>query len=68
MKELERINRYIERTKLDPLPAYHLRLNEGFALADAARVSPVSTICLAFEYGMAKGYRAAKAEQKKEAT
>lgn len=67
MNELEHINRYIERTKLGRLSAYQLRIQEGLALADAARVSPADMICLAFEYGMAKGYRAARAEAKKEA-
>lgn len=67
MNELEHINRYIERTKQANVEFYQMNLAEMFAMAQAARQKPADMICLAFEYGMAKGYRAARAEAKKEA-
>ncbi len=62
MSEIEKIQRYIDRTKMDKSRRYQMNITEMFELADAALVTPVDIICVAFDYGRAKGYRAAKAE------
>lgn len=65
MSEIEKMQRYIDRTKLDKNNRFSLTTPEAFELAHAARTMadfPVEVICLAFDYGKAKGYRAAKAE------
>ena len=66
MSEIEKIQRYIKRNKKFPMGTpYQMNLLEMFSLADMSAESPADAICLAFDYGRAKGYRAAKAEQKK---
>lgn len=64
MNEIEKINRYIARTnmKLAITSPYHMNLKELFGLSDIAGEDAGRAICMAFEYGRAKGYRAAKAE------
>lgn len=67
MSEIEKMKRYIERTKMnDRLDSlYRMNLAEAFELAVQADTSSdlsFNAICLAFNYGKAKGYRAAKAE------
>lgn len=69
MSEIEKMKRYIERTKMnDRLDSfYRLNLAEAFELtmqADACSDLSFNAICLAFNYGKAKGYRAAKAERR----
>lgn len=64
----ERIERYIELT---PIPGdishlYDMRFDEWQALVHCNR-HQVNVISLAFSYGKAKGYRAAKAERKRTA-
>ena len=64
MSEIEKIQRYIERTPIGKSNR-SISLDEGFALAKQAYDSddlPLHVILLAFNYGRAKGYRAAKAE------
>ena len=67
MSEIEKMRRYIERTKMrtsDTGP-YKMNLMEAFELAHKAldyHGLPIEVISLAFDYGKAKGYRAAKAE------
>lgn len=63
MTEIEKIKRYIERTKMGE-GNYYLNFGEACAMAKEARTSNavMETIALAFNYGKAKGYRAAKAE------
>lgn len=60
MSEIERIKAYSEKTKIPPniKKRYGLFLNEMFALAQYR--GPIDTVCMAFDYGMAKGYRAGK--------
>lgn len=68
MSEIEKMERYIERTKMDENDRYYLDVKEAFELAHQARNSedfPIKVIALAFNYGKAKGYRAAKAEGKR---
>lgn len=66
MTEIEKMQRYIERTKMkEKSPtSYAMNYSEAAELAHKARGSnlPIEVISLAFEYGKAKGYRAAKAE------
>lgn len=70
MTEIEKMKRYIERTKLKDNDRFYLDMAEAFELDQRARASkdfPLEIINLAFKYGKAKGYRAAKAEKLKEA-
>lgn len=61
MTEIEKMQRYIERTKIgDKKDAYVIRTREAKALRSAEDLG--AAIFMAFEYGKAKGYRAAKAE------
>lgn len=65
---LEKIQKYIDRTKLDKDDRYYIVLGEVFALFDKARGdnnSLYDAIVLAFDYGKAKGYRKAVKEGKK---
>lgn len=66
MTEIEKMQRYIERTnmKLSGPTSYAMYMSEAFELAHKARGNnlPIGVIPLAFDYGRAKGYRAAKKE------
>lgn len=65
MSEIEKMKRYIERTKMNKADNYCLVYQEAVGLCNAARRngdSLMDVIALAFDYGKAKGYRAAKAE------
>lgn len=70
MSEIEKMKRYIERTnieekKTDP---YKMNICEAFELAHQALSRgdlPIDVITPAFDYGRAKGYRAAKAEARR---
>lgn len=64
MSEIEKLQRYIDRTN-GAFPRgtpYQMNINEMFALAHMAAENVTEAICLAFDYGRAKGYRAAKKE------
>ena len=63
MTEIEKMKRYIERTKLDD-SQYCLGFIEAVAIAKTAQTydDALDAVSLAFKYGQAKGYRAAKAE------
>jgi len=71
MSEIEKIKRYIKRTNIpvSKASAYQMNMQEAFALSHQAYCGdfPLEMISLAFNYGQAKGYRAAKAEARKEA-
>lgn len=64
MSELEKMERYISRTKIDPKARelYTMRMSEIHALHDHPGFGLYEIICTAFDYGMAKGYRMAKKE------
>lgn len=64
MSEIERMQRYIERTKLAaPIPTrYDMSLRDMFILMQESDTE--NALLLAFKYGQAKGYRAAKAERR----
>lgn len=67
MGEIDKMKRYIAQTKINiknPLK-YAMSVDEAFELAEQALICcdfSVRMISLAFDYGQAKGYRAAKAE------
>ena len=69
MTEIEKMKRYIERTKMSASTTSLCKMNmlEAFELAYQAlecRDLPIEAISLAFDYGKAKGYRAAQAKIK----
>ena len=67
MNEIEKMKRYIERTKLSEDDRFYMTLQEAFELTIQAHECndlPMEIINLAFKYGKAKGYRAAKAERR----
>ncbi len=64
MSEIEKMQKYIERTKMENGHLYQMNMREMLDLAHTAAETPIDVVCLAFEYGKAKGYRAAKAEVK----
>ena len=70
MSEIEKMKRYIERTKMKKADRFYLDMAEAFELTIQALNSddfPLEVISLAFNYGKAKGYRAAKAERRAQA-
>ena len=71
MNEIERIRRYVERETIRWNNRYGMNMIEGLELSRAAYEAedlPLEIIVLAFNYGQAKGYRAAKAEGRKSDT
>ena len=69
MTEIEKMERYIKRTKLDKNDRFDMTVREAFELAYKVQdmgESLIDVISLAFVYGKAKGYRAALAAQKKD--
>ena len=63
---IEKIKKYIENTKIHHLPSTTgLNCSELFAFFHNSYDEPFEALIIAFEYGRAKGYRAAKAEQKR---
>ena len=60
MTEIEKMKRYIERTKMDKNDRFYLDMAEAYESPSL----PLDAISLAFKYGKAKGYRAAKAERR----
>ncbi|MCI9333112.1 MAG: hypothetical protein HFG05_13255 [Oscillibacter sp.] len=65
MTEIERMRRYIERTHMSKSDNYCLVYSEAVELARSAGPDSIfDAIALAFDYGKAKGYRAAKAKRR----
>lgn len=66
MSEIEKMRRHIERTKFPKgkQTAYCICFGEIKSVGVAAREDMAMALELAFEYGRAKGYRAAKAERR----
>lgn len=63
MSELERIQRYIEQTAVKNSGRYNIGLSEAMAIRLlAGSGKTMDAISLAFDFGRAKGYRAAKKE------
>jgi len=70
MSEIEKMKQYIEQTNIpvSKASAYQMNMQEAFALSHQAYTCgdfPIEMISLAFNYGQAKGYRAAKAEARR---
>lgn len=66
MSEIEKIRKYISNTQMDPNERFYMSMLEAFELAHKAQMDdlPIEVCNLAFKYGKAKGYRAAKAERR----
>lgn len=66
MTTVEEMTAYIERTGISSSTKYKYSLcqSEMVAIWELLRTDCFRGIGLLFDYGMAKGYRAAKAEQK----
>lgn len=62
MSALQKIKSYVDRTKIKNGKRYGMDTSELLAMRDTAESDLSGALCLAFEYGMAKGYRAAKKE------
>lgn len=65
MSEIEKIRAYIAKRESGKFPfgtRYQMLLNEMSSLSS---MDAVEAVCLAFDYGRAKGYRAAKAEERR---
>lgn len=69
IEKIQKIKRYITRTssKFQQGTPYQMNLGELFTLAHMTAKDTVGAICLAFDYGRAKGYRAAEQATKKRA-
>ena len=67
MTEVERIQRYIVNTKIHEKfgTRYSMRLDELFTFSDMLQKDIYRTMGLIFDYGAAKGYRAAMKGVKK---
>ncbi len=65
MSEMEKIQRYIKNTKIKNRGRYCMRYCESADLYAFSRTDLFGALCLAFDYGMAKGFRAAKVETAK---
>ena len=62
MSEQEKMLMYSQRTKIKNYDRYCLRLKEASVLRELSKTDVYEALCLAFDFGMAKGFRAAKAE------
>lgn len=63
-KTLEKMQQYIQQTGMDcTIKRYSMQLNELFAMLRMDDTGMALTV--AYDYGRAKGYRAAKAEMKR---
>ena len=64
MKEIKKMRRYIERTRITEQSKnnYDMTYRQGVELS---ALEFWDAVCLVFDYGRAKGYRAAKAEVRK---
>lgn len=60
---VEKMERYIAVRKLRRQSRYQLRLEELRVLKELSGESTVAALCLAFDYGRAKGWQAARAEE-----
>lgn len=62
MNELEKIKKYIEQTRITNKNKYCMYMSEAIALKEFGEYDFCKALFLAFSYGQAKGYRAAKKE------
>ena len=61
--EEEKIRKYALKTKIKNYDRYCLRFDEACGFYELFQSDPFDAICLAFDFGMAKGYRARKREE-----
>lgn len=68
MNEIEKIQRYIDgaANKFPAGTPYQMGIDEMFKLSDVSKKDAIGALCMAFNYGRAKDYRAAKAEARRE--
>lgn len=67
-EKMDKMTRYIERTRIDHKNSpYFMRVEEARILLDLSKADIFDAICLAFNYGQAKGCRMARAEAKRRA-
>lgn len=59
MLDIEKMRAYIQRTKISNKEKYDMRVNEAKAVYTLYQTDAFEAIALAFQFGMAKGYRAA---------
>lgn len=66
MTEIKKMQLYVDRTKIPNIEKYHLTGAQTVALVQMLHDVPFPQGALyeAFAYGLAKGYRAAKAERR----
>lgn len=63
MSELEKIERYIQNTKIKGMrDNYDLSTKEVFAMKLLCANRPIEALYMAFQFGRVKGYRAANKE------
>ena len=64
MTKIEEMNRYVKESNLPDISSrrYSLRMSEIYGLYEALSADMFGGIRMAFNYGMAKGYRMAKSE------
>ena len=62
MSTQEKMQKYIDNTKIRNRVRYSMPLSEAMAMRQIGKDDVFQALTLAFEYGMAKGYRAAKKE------
>jgi len=70
MSEIEKIKRYIERTGISEKTAHNYAIGTAKigVFFDALGTDWFDAICTIYNYGRAKGYRAAKAKMKEATT
>ena len=61
---IDKIEQYISSRKIYNRSCYQLTLEELRVLNDLSGESAVAALCLAYDYGRAKGWQAARAEEK----
>lgn len=65
MNIIRRIEAYIQRTAMKNLDRYEMDMEELLFLKhECMRGEPIDALILAFDYGRAKGYRAARRAMK----
>ena len=62
MDTIQTIVAYIRREKIRNIRYYQMNLHELMELKELGYTCPQEALCIAYDYGRAKGYRAAKAE------
>lgn len=62
MDTIQTIVAYIRREKIRNANRYQIDFHELVALKEMEYIRPYEALCIAYDYGRAKGYRAAKAE------